>query len=169
MYVSQRHRETMEALARSSRGVFLVAEMLHADGYTAIVPPIRYAPSAALHADYADEGDLLTIKNAKMQRWEVKRLTACFRGPADFPYPVLFVGNVERIDRAREPIEAIYALSGDLRCVAIVRRATGASWRKQMTRVRNSSALQHNYACPLSSIEWVMVPDEILWRGLEAA
>lgn len=151
------HARFLQRLAQSSDAVWKVARWLCEKGHAVEIRPLRFAPSAAEHERYVDDGDLYVLTRGR-HRVEVKRLTANFSGPHDWPYPIAFVSNERAVERANGTVLMYVVLSNDMHCAAVIARETREHWRIVEALASNTGNIERNYACPLDHVRWEQLP-----------
>jgi hypothetical protein len=152
--MSEQHAKFLQRLKGSSKAVWAVAMHQHARGRMVEVPPLQYAPTAADHELFADDGDLFVIyrrpENPEVrQRLDVKHLRVNFTSAEDFPFPELFISNVASVDRANGSTVAYFIVSNDCEYAAIVPRTTRDKWYVTEKVARNTGNVERNYTCAL--------------------
>jgi hypothetical protein len=154
--MTDQHRRFLERLRKSSDAVEAVACWLERNGFQVEVPQLRYAPTAAEHEKYSDNGDIIIIGGGKPtdigKRVEVKQITPPFTGPHDWPFKEAFVSGMSHVDKAGDSVLAYVTVNHDLRCGAVMTMETRPLWYVRETLDRNTGNMAKFYACPLSHV-----------------
>jgi len=111
------HQQFLERLDRSRPAVLAVADWLRWNGRTVTVPEVRFAPSADMHEEYADNGDMFLPDG---QIVEVKHITRCFTSAADWPFREFFIDTEARVARLGNNVAAYIVLSADYAAMGMV-------------------------------------------------
>lgn len=134
-----------ERLAAPSRAMLALAEHFHRKGVAVDIPRLKDDPE-----------NVMKVGN---QMILVRSLRQNFSGIADWPYHkgFMFVANRKAtVDEAGDRIGAFAAVSGDLKCAAVVRLKTREHWTTEYG----------TYACPLQYVEWIkLLNKEALGEG----
>jgi hypothetical protein len=146
---------------RGSRcAVFAVAEWIHARGWSVDIPAIQETPTAEARAAYADEGDIFAYGRAPRRRIEVKNPRGLFTGPADWPWPHVFVASKEAADREGGSAAAYFIVNAGLTHAAVIHRRTREDWYVVSTAASNRGGTYPVYACPIELVEFVSLLGE---------
>jgi hypothetical protein len=147
--LSEQHDKFLEGLEGSSAAVFAFAFYLHMKGRRIEIAPLRKAPTAAEHADYADDGDLFIIEADKRKRVEVKGINREFTCAADWPFrDEILVSKVTTVDRTLEDTSTVgwVTLSQDMRFAVCVQVETREHWYETQKFCRNTGNIERFYA-----------------------
>jgi hypothetical protein len=124
--VTPEHQQFLKRLADSRPAVHAVADWLRARGESVIVPETRYAPSADVHEQYADNGDLFLSRGRIV---EVKQISRCFYFPSDWPFGhEFFIDTTERIEYFADKRVSWIIVSADYAAIGIVLPETKPNW-----------------------------------------
>jgi hypothetical protein len=151
--VTETHRRFLRDLDGSRHSMFVVAEWLHKKGYSVEIPAIRYAPTAADHAEYSDNGDVFVFcywNYDVRHRYEVKRLDVCFGGRHSWPFGNrIYVDKASKVEKAKGDVIGWVTVSNDYRALAVIPRNTSQHWEKIEVNNRKSGKVDLTYSCPL--------------------
>jgi len=148
------HSKFLSRLNESRAAVFKVAEYLHKAGFTVTIPAIRFAPTAADHEKFVDEGDIIATKEDVKHRVEVKHIFADFENAESFPYKVAFISNVAAVDRANNSVTAYVIVNKKMTHIGIAWTSLKSKWEITETRAKNTNNLERNYACSPSLLDY---------------
>jgi hypothetical protein len=144
------HAKFLSHLRESKPGVGIVAEWLLDQGYAVTIPPVNEAKTHSGWKDCTDAGDLFIN-----QRIEVKQLSVCFSGRADWPFRDFIVCAKHSFDRAVPRPFAYIILSEDSGSAATV---LGRDWKLWTTGRRGDRRYegveQDFYFSPFSKVYW---------------
>lgn len=141
------HSKFLERLDRSRPAVFKVAEFLHKEGFTVTIPAIEYAPTAADHTKFVDNGDIIAEKGSKKHRIEVKHLSIDFHDAKSFPYKVAFISNVAAVNRAEGSVTAYVIVNKNMTHIGIAWTSLKDKWVITHKVAKNTNNMESNYAC----------------------
>jgi hypothetical protein len=152
--VSKQHGDFLKRLNGSRPAVFAVAYWLNGRGNEMIIPPLKYAPSAADAADYVDAGDLFCRSPRGMTRLvEVKHSRKWLA--RDFPYQLMFVASVAQVERRHGQVGAYFVVSLDYSRLGWIKPSTQVHWTLVEKRAGNTGNVERNYACPVDHVIFV--------------
>jgi hypothetical protein len=148
--MSEQHQKFLKRLAGSISAIFKVAQYLHSKGYDIHIPPIKYAPTAAEHLDYVDDGDIKIRKDGgEWERIEVKGIKHQFTCREDYPFPEFMVNSKKPVDRANPFPKAYFIVAKDLEHCAIVMGSTRSQWYEVTRNPTNTGVEETFYATSL--------------------
>lgn len=153
--MSEQHAKFQQRFIHSSRAVFAHAEHLHVSGYRVEIPPLRVAPTAADHAEYADDGDLFVLPGGDWRvRYEVKGLGYDFESRGTWPHRRFYVDRKHRIDSEFDKISAWVYLNPALTHFALVLPHTRPHWFVHNGFNSKTGNYEDNYCCPLELVDF---------------
>lgn len=157
-----RHKMFLQALARSQKGVFRVAQWFNKQGKDIYLPGLKMAPTRADFAEYSDDGDMFVRHQGEFQRVEVKWIGAEFSGYDDWPFPDYIVCSKSAYDRSKVRPAAIICLSKSGHSVGVVRPDTYDQWTARTIPVRKFEMEQVFYTTSVESVDFYRVGHDSL-------
>lgn len=156
--ITEQHQKFLKRLSNSTEAVFVVARWFYAKGYGIRIPSLHMAPTADVHKDYLDEGDLFILKDGKPERRiEVKTMRFNFAGKDDWPYAQSLVSNVAAVDRMDPIAEAFFIVSNDLKAAGYILGSTKASWVQKTLTPKTTGNPENFYSCPIDLMKFVQL------------
>jgi len=149
--MSEQHEKFLQRLAASSQAVLAVARNQHRKGRTVEIPPLHFAPTAAVHEKYSDGGDLYVVTR---RRIEVKHLGVNFTGPFDWPFKEVLVSSAASVERAKGSVLYYVSVSNDLSCACIIPGDTSERWYKVEKLNSVTGNVEKFYACPIACAQF---------------
>lgn len=154
--MTEQHKKFLERLNGSVAALFAVAQYISDCGYDIMVPAIKYAPTADVHMDYVDAGDIMIRRDSdEWERIEVKGKNTQFTGKHDFPFPDVFLSNKAAADRADPKPAAYFVVSKDLKTAIIVRDETREHWFEVKVKPKNTGNEEIFYTAPIDVVSFV--------------
>src|SRR5262245_14691741 len=151
MITPEDHQQFLERLARSRPAVHAVADWLRWNGKAVTVPETRYAPSADVHEEYADNGDMFLPDG---QIVEVKHITRRFSSAEDWPFCEFFIDSKARVARLGDKVAAYIVVSADYAAIGMVlpKKKSREYWYVTETINGNTGKRVRNVACSLGHV-----------------
>ena len=163
--MTAQHQGFLNRLDGSRPAVNAVAEWIRSFGVVVVVPETRRAPSADVHEEFADNGDIFLPSGRIV---EVKHIVSTrFTCAADWPHPEFFVDAEARVARLIENAAAWIIVSADYAAIGIAKpQESREHWyvRKNIFN-RNTGNFENFMVCPLEHIEFRPFPKRFVPNG----
>lgn len=157
--MARSHEEFSEYFNASIDSVFAVAKWASKGGHDVFIPAMVLRPKNADPKDYKDDGDLHITKDKVTKKLNVKsQNTAPFTGPADWPFPVIFVANKKSADSYGDQISSYVIVSKDLKFACVINTIkTRQFW--SVVKFYNQKHDYHEevYACPIVQAKFYQI------------
>ena len=161
--VSEQHAGFQDRHTKSSPALFVVAWWYHEQGKAVYVPGKRQAPSADVHLDYVDNGDMFVLEDGKRVLVEVHHYKMDFTD--SYPYDSIILKSVESAKRlGLDNVERFVICNRAITHAAIVQGAVQHPWElhvprynvwKTTIRPGNTGNPEDKYVCAASEATFV--------------
>ena len=144
---SENHLHFMQELKASQFAVWMVARLLSKWGYPVVIPPYHVAPTADVHEQYSDDGDLNILYKV-----EVKHVSVNFTNAKDWPFKDFIIDGREQYDQKFPEPKFYIVVSDDYAAVGIVDTTkTKREWFVDM-RADAYGHVKAYWVCPLDLV-----------------
>jgi hypothetical protein len=145
------HAAFQQRLRDSAPAVFAYVQHLSVKGCVVEFPPLRIAPTAAEHEQYADSGDIFVLVR---KRVEIKGLSRDWTSRSDWPFEHFFVDRKHRVESEAGEVALWVYLNKPLTHYAIVKPSTMAAWYPHSTHNSGTGNVEDYICCPLTHVSF---------------
>lgn len=157
--MNRQHIEFLKRFDGSVSAQFLVAYLILKKGKTIQMEGIKRAPTADVHEEYRDNGDIFIIDGDSRRKVEVKGISTVFSDDGKFPHPVVIVSSKSSIDGAKEEADWFIIVSGDFKAVGIIHKNTRKYWSVKNILCKRTTGNYDDF--------YVTTPDKVIWKKIE--